>query len=234
MKTILIIALTWFAGCAPDPITSSIVPKKVAILIANNGFFYQEYADPRSALEARGVEVTVLAGTIASAIPHADTGQGVGIIGAVNPDSTVSQAKASDYDALVISGGWGATKYYYAFTGTVDDPAWAPDTTLSDDVNTLIGEFLAQGKTVVGVCNGVNVLSWARVSGLSPLNGKTVSAPFLEVPAQTYLSVHYTPSNTLPMYTFAVDNGATVQAFNSVGNTGSHSGGLPQRTGNVF
>ena len=46
----------------------------VLMVIANNDFYYQEYADPRAALEAAGIPVVVGAGRRVISIPHANTG----------------------------------------------------------------------------------------------------------------------------------------------------------------
>lgn len=210
--------------------TTTTIAKKVLILIANNGFYYQEYADPRTALEARGIQVTVAAGSMALATPHPNTGQPGGIDGNTQPDIAVSAVEVDDFDGLVIAGGWGASHYYFAHPGTILAP-WAPIPARASEVNQLIVDFLNAGKYVMGVCNGVNVLSWARlngqVGGQSPLNGKTVSAPYLNVPPQNYLGVDYDddPGTAsipgLPMWNFADDNGATVRAKDSVGNPAS-------------
>lgn len=209
------------AGCSIPGAPAPSVQKKVLMVIANNGFYYQEYADPRRALEESGIQVVVAAGTLTQAVPHAETGQPAGDPGTVIPDLTLEQADSGDFDALVIAGGWGATNYYFAYPGTLLDSQWAPVPAAAGRINTLIGNFLTQGKPILGVCNGVNVLSWARVGGVSPLEGKQVSAPSLDVPDQTYKSVTYYAGGSprLPMYVFAADNGGIVKAFNSVGDS---------------
>jgi len=98
-------------------------------------------------------------------------------------------------------------------------------------MNRLIGAFNAAEKRILAVCNGVNVLSWARVDGDSPLVDRAVSAPWAAAPPQTYpqpwpagprvsFGSDYDvdrpcPSepltNYFPMEKFARDNGAVLQ-----------------------
>jgi putative intracellular protease/amidase len=214
--------LVLFLSCFPplDNAEDGKETKPVLIAIANNGFYFQEYADPRLALEESGLTVVVTAGDPGTAIPHSNTGQPPGLSGDTPVDLPFNEVDPGDYSALVISGGWGATNYYYAFTGTLDSPSWAPDPSESNEINNLINAFLDQNKYVMGVCNGVNVLSWARRGGNSVLDGRTVSAPYLDTPAMTYEGMHY-PSG-LVMHSFASDNGAIVAAQNSVGDPSSN------------
>jgi Ca2+-binding RTX toxin-like protein len=58
-------------------------------------------------------------------------------------------------------------------------------------VNDLINDFVEQDKFVTAICHGVTVLAWARVDGVSPLNGHQVSAPFIGSPAVTVDGVPY-------------------------------------------
>ncbi len=211
-----------YAACSPlDGPGPGSTLKPVLIAIANNGFFYQEYADPRLALEEYGLNVVVAAGTNTTAFPHANSGQPLGGTGDTPVDIMFMDVDVNDYAALVIPGGWGATRYYYDFTGTVDDADWQPDPVYSTQMNTLISNFLSRGKTILGVCNGVNVLSWARINGASPLSNRTVCAPSLLTPPLTYGGTHY--SNGILMYIFAEDNGGDVQPQNSVGDSGSNT-----------
>ena len=78
-----------------------------------------------------------------------------------------------------------------AFQGTYDSPAHQPDVLVADAVNRLIGGFIAQNKPVAGISHGVTVLAWARVNGVSPLEGRTVAAwpggnPAFKYEGQTY------------------------------------------------
>lgn len=190
---------------------------RVLMVVANDGFYYQEYAHPRATLEAAGIEVTVAAGRAEIAVPHAGTGQPPGLDGSMLPDLSLAAANSADYDALVIVGGWGASSYQFAFDGTIDNPAWRADPTIAARANELIGEFIAADKYVMGVCHGVSVLAWARVGGVSPLSGKNVTASDIGSPAQTYNGMHY-DDYQLSSAQMVADNGANVAPANSIGN----------------
>lgn len=189
---------------------------RVLMIVANDGFYYQEFAHPRAVLEGAGFEVTIAAGHTGTAVPHAGTGQPPGLGGSLTPDLTLAAVDSSLYDALVIVGGWGASSYQFAFTGSIDNPAWQAEPEIAARANELIGEFIAAGKYVMGICHGVSVLAWARVSGVSPLNGRNVTASDIGSPAQTYLGVHYNDYE-LSSSQMAADNGAIVAPANSVG-----------------
>ncbi|MCE9603422.1 MAG: DJ-1/PfpI family protein [Planctomycetia bacterium] len=149
--------------------------KRVLIVIANHHFFYREYADPRAALESAGIEVTVAAGQRAPCRPHPNSGQSDA--GVVQPDLALADVKSANYDAILFSGGWGASAYQFAFNGRYDDAAYNGYPNVKTGVNRLIGEFIAQDKYLCGICNGVSVLAWARVNDASPLLGKRICAP---------------------------------------------------------
>jgi putative intracellular protease/amidase len=154
----------------------------VLMVIANQDFYYQEYAHTREELEAAGLQVEVAAAATTIAVPHPNSGQGQSS-GAVMPDLAVTDADASSYSAIVFVGGWGSSMYQYAFAGTYVNPAYngAPETEAA--VNRLINDFAAQDKYVTAICHGVSVLAWARVDGVSPIEGKTVSAYALGSPS---------------------------------------------------
>lgn len=153
-------------------------PKRVLVVIANRDFWYREYAEPRVVLEAAGVEVEVAAAEAAPSTPQAGSGyEGDGI---VVPDRSVSEAlelfraDPGRYDAVVFVGGWGASSYQYAFPGTYEEPTYNGSFQVRQDVSDLVELFLARGKRVAALCHGVTVLAWARVDGVSPLQGRTV------------------------------------------------------------
>jgi len=156
----------------------------VLIVIANHDFYYQEYADPRLALEAAGVPVVVAAGVRTLSVPHLNTGYGVGN-GAVMPDIALAAANASQYSAIVFVGGWGASSYQFAFPGTYANAAYNSTPTIRSTVNSLINAFVAQDKYVTGVCHGVSVLSWSRVNGQSLVSNRVVTTAQFSSPTNT-------------------------------------------------
>ncbi|TWT38707.1 hypothetical protein [Blastopirellula retiformator] len=150
-------------------------PLPVLMVIANQDFYYQEYADTRASLEAAGISVVVAAATMDIATPHSGSGEGPDG-GLVQPDLTLFDASAVDYSTIVFVGGWGSSQYQYAYEGTYDHSAYNGSTALHDTTNLLINDFVAQDKYVTAICHGVSVLAYARVDGASPIAGHTVSA----------------------------------------------------------
>ncbi len=159
--------------------------KRVLLVIANRDFFYREYADPKAEMERAGIKVTVAAGQKSRCTPHSGSGEGADR-GIVLPDLALADVKADDYDAILFSGGWGASAYQYAFNGRYDVPAYNGERSVKSTVNRLIGEFVTQDKYVCALCNGVSILAWARVNGESPLKGKRVCAPTRQAAAAIY------------------------------------------------
>ncbi|MGL5095928.1 MAG: DJ-1/PfpI family protein, partial [Planctomycetia bacterium] len=170
---------------ATAPAKGAVGRKRVLLVVANHHFFYREYAHPRQELEEAGIRVTVAAGRRAPCRPHQGSGEGADG-GVVTPDVALADVKAADYDAILFSGGWGASAYQFAFDGRYDDAAYSGDRAVKAVVNRLIGEFLEQDKYVAALCNAVSVLAWARVDGISPLRGKQVCAPTREAPPGYY------------------------------------------------
>ncbi|UUO06947.1 hypothetical protein M4951_01225 [Blastopirellula sp. J2-11] len=150
-------------------------PLPVLMVIANQDFYYQEYADTRASLEAAGISVVVAAATLDTASPHVNSGEGVDG-GYVQPDLTLFDASAVDYSTIVFVGGWGSSQYQYAYEGTYDQGAYNGSPALKETVNSLINDFAAQDKYVTAICHGVSVLAYARVNGASLLDSHTVSA----------------------------------------------------------
>lgn len=159
--------------------------KRVLLVIANYNFFYREYAEPRRELEQAGIRVTVAAGQKAPCRPHTGSGQGPDG-GVVQPDIAIADARADDYDAILFSGGWGASAYQYAFDGRYNDPAYNGNPAVKAAVNRLINAFVQQDKYVCALCNAVSVLAWSRVDGKSLLSGKRVCASARQAPPGIY------------------------------------------------
>lgn len=178
----------------------------VLMVIANQDFYYQEYAETRQSLEAAGLEVVVAAATTETATPHLNSGQGSGS-GHVLPDLALSDANAEDYSAIVFVGGWGSSQYQYAFEGTYQNTAYNGSAELRETVNTLVGDFVAEGKHVAAICHGVTVLAWARVDGVSPLDGREVSVPYVGSPP-VELDGQWYSYNEFSQYDQATMNGA--------------------------
>ena len=108
--------------------------KRVAILVENN-FEDSEFQIPYTALKAAGAEVSVLG----SRVNEKYTGkQGKA---SIEPDGTTTEARAEDFDAVVIPGGM------------------APDT-MRTNMKTVrfVEDAVNQGKIVAAVCHGPQVL----------------------------------------------------------------------------
>lgn len=187
-------------------------PLPVLVVIADLAhFYYQEYADTRAALESEGLSVQVAASTLRPSTPHENSGQGVSS-GIVTPDITLTDAEAVDYSAIVFVGGWGASMYQYAFSGNYSDDLYDGDLATRTTVNDLIGEFVAQEKYVTAICHAVTVLAWARVDGVSPIEGRTVSVPVGGGPAVFYQNTYY-PYFAMSAYQQVTENGATANTI---------------------
>lgn len=192
---------------------SATVRKKVLLVIANYHFFYREYNEPRQELERAGIQVTVAAGRRGICRPHNGSGEGADG-GEVRAEVALSEVKADDYDALLFSGGWGASMYQFAFNGRYDEPAYNGERAVKVQANRLINEFLTQKKYVGALCNGTSILAWARVNGKSPLEGKVVCAPTRQAAAGIYNGQRAQPSCRW----HAEQNGARMSPPGSIGN----------------
>ncbi len=149
-------------------------PSPVLMVISNQDFWYQDYADTRSALEQGGLEVVVAATTTDVAQPQHASGQGADG-GYVRPDLALADVNAEDYSAIVFVGGWGMAQYQYGFEGTYDTSVYNGSAATKQVVNDPINEFVEQDKHVAAVCYGVSVLAYARVDGASPLDDQDVT-----------------------------------------------------------
>ncbi|HOI42877.1 MAG TPA: DJ-1/PfpI family protein [Elusimicrobiales bacterium] len=131
------------------------MPKKIAILIAFQGFRDEEYIEPKRILEAAGIKVD----TVSTAKGQA---QGKFRLTA-QVDKVVDEVKAGDYDALALVGGPGALEH-------LDNRK----------VHELFREAMEAGKVVGAICISPVVLAHAGL-----LKGRRVTcfpdgAPELE------------------------------------------------------
>lgn len=197
----------------------------VLMVIADQqDFYFREYSETRSAIEAKGLTAVVAATTTNPSTAHPGTGQTAGQ-GTVVPDIALQNVVADNYSAIVFVGGWGASQYQYAFNdpnsdGVIDNfythGPYNGDDLLHDGViapqklivNQLIGDFLAQDKHVAAICHGVTVLAWARVDGVSPLAGKQVAVPTtVTSPPQFYNGLMRLDGYLLGQYEQVIANG---------------------------
>ncbi|MCC9602514.1 DJ-1/PfpI family protein [Stieleria sp. JC731] len=184
-------------------------PKPVLMVIANQDFYHREYYESRESIEAAGLEVVVAAATTETATPHA-----ISVVEGrepnVEPDLALSDVNAEDYSTIVFIGGYGAASYQYGFEGTYDNGNYQGDETTKQIVNDVINDFVAQDKHVAAICNGVTVLAWARVDGVSPIDGHTVSSWAGTLPSADGGEVQATRDHI-------ESNGATQVASGSIG-----------------
>jgi protease I len=117
--------------------------KRIAFLMANEGVEQVEYLEPRKAVEEAGAEVDVIAtdsGQV-QGFEHLDKAETWDV------DKTTSEARAEDYDGVVIPGG-----------------VANPDNLRKDkDAVRLLREFFAAGKPVGAICHAPWMLVEADV-----------------------------------------------------------------------
>lgn len=120
--------------------------KKVLMVIAPKDFEDCEVVEPMAILKANGAKVTIASTTTDTAI---------GINGfKITPDIKISNAKADDYDAIVLPGGTG-----------VISTLWD-----NEELRTLLQQFNSQNKIVAAMCAAPPTLAKAGI-----LKGKTVT-----------------------------------------------------------
>jgi len=110
--------------------------KSALLVIAQREFRDEEYAEPKRVLEARGAVVTT-----ASAVP----GNAVGKLGMnVVAETSVAEARTTEWDAVVFIGGAGAAGYF-------DDP----------DALALARETKERGAVLGAICIAPSILARA-------------------------------------------------------------------------
>lgn len=181
----------------------------VLMVIADQqDFYYQEYNDTRLSIEAAGVGVEIAATTLAPSTPHPNSGQGWESDGVVVPDLTLSSVDVANYSAIVFVGGWGSSMYQStAFPGDYQNDNYDGDIATKTIVNDLINDFDAAGKYLGFICHATTIGAWSRVDGVSILDGRHVSLPYVGSPSVLYNGVWY-GNAVLGQYEQAVANGA--------------------------
>jgi protease I len=121
------------------------------LIVATDGFEESELFGPRQILQDRGAEVVLasLKRDPIQATIHDDPGK------TIRPDLTVEQARASDFDALVIPGG-------------VRNP---DQLRMHPEVVALVGDFARAGKPIAAICHGPWLLVEADL-----LRGRTATS----------------------------------------------------------
>ena len=104
------------------------------LIVATDGFEEWELFGPREILRDRGAEVVLASPTRApiQATVHDDPGK------TIRPDMTVEEARADDFDALVLPGG-------------VRNP---DQLRMNDAAIALIRDFADRGKPIAAICHG--------------------------------------------------------------------------------
>jgi protease I len=127
------------------------IPNARVLIVATDGFEEWELFGPRQILQKRGAEVVLaslkldpIQGTV-----HDDPGK------TIRPDMTVDDARADDFDALILPGG-------------VRNP---DQLRMHGNVIALIRMFAEQGKPVAAICHGPWLLAEADL-----VRGRTVTS----------------------------------------------------------
>lgn len=149
----------------------------VLMVIADQqDFYYKEYNDTRTSLEAGGVDVQVAATTTSPSTPHQNSGW-LGERDCSSRPRALSQVNEDDYSAIVFVGGWGSSMYQStAFPGDYFNDHYDGDIATKTLVNNLIGEFDASEKYLGFICHATTIAAWSCVNGVSLIAGKQVSA----------------------------------------------------------
>jgi len=121
------------------------------LFVATDGFEEWELFGPRKILQERGAEVLLASPDLApiQATVHDDPGK------TIRPDLTVDQARADDFDALILPGGVRNPDQLRSHRNVID----------------LIKAFAAEGKPVAAICHGPWLLVEADL-----LRGRTATS----------------------------------------------------------
>lgn len=119
------------------------ISKARILMIATDGFEQSELFSPRTALLNAGAMVTLASNKSEpiQGMEHHEKGK------TIQPDASIHDVKAEDYDALVIPGG-----------------VANPDMMRQEaDALQIVRDFFARGKTVAAICHGPWLLAEADV-----------------------------------------------------------------------
>jgi len=224
LSAVLILALLIVGLSQAAPEVSSALPKvgaadtprRVLLVVAHRDFFFQEYNDPRKALEASGIK-PVVASTRERCVPHPNTGQAPGTDGAIKADVLLKDVKADEYVAIVFVGGWGASMYQPGFKVKYDNGEYNSGPEVKARVNELVAQFTKADKYVGGICHGVTVLAYCKVDGNSLIKNKKLSGPAIGGPGFTGADGKRMPDMAVKSKWHIEENGGVFVPLNSVG-----------------
>jgi protease I len=111
-----------------------LIPESRILIIATDGFEEWELFGPREILQKRGAEVVLASPKLdpIQATVHDDPGK------TIRPDLTLDQARADDFDALILPGGVRNPDHLRMNVKAIE----------------LIKQFARQGKPVAAICHG--------------------------------------------------------------------------------
>lgn len=112
--------------------------KKAVMIIAQNLFRDEEYAEPKAVLEKAGVRVVTASKQ--TGIAHGKLGMTTTV------DEAITNIKAKDYDAVIFVGGPGSYAYH-------KDP----------EAHRIVKEAVTEGKVLGGICAAAGTLAFAGV-----------------------------------------------------------------------
>lgn len=151
----------------------------VLMVVPQQGFLHREVDEPRRALEAAGWPVVVASEAVGTCTPftlYGYTGQ------AVAATARIQDLQAQDFSALVVPGGWGASRLAQSPL-TYLDAAYRRQAGPALAVERLLREFRQAQRPTLGICHGMTVLAWARTQDGQPfLAGQSFTASQLGAP----------------------------------------------------
>jgi protease I len=157
--------------------------KKVVMIIAPENFRDEELFEPKSILEDRGVKVGVASASL-------DTAAGM-LGGKAKPDMLISDIKVEEWDAVVLVGGSGASRYW-------------EDTT----IHAMLNQAVEQDKVIGAICIAPVTLANAGI-----LSGKKATVYNTEMQKLADKGAQCTNKNVQRDGNIITANGPTAAAF---------------------